>query len=201
MAVAEIQELLDWADQSARRLEALTKKFLIYLDLELRASRHQGLEPAQAPLMISTLSAELQTLAQAYNRTADLQIALTPAQLTLAQQYLSIILQALVENACKFSAPGQLIRVHSRVEAARFHLWVSDSGHGMTAAQIARIGAFMQFERKSYEQQGLGMGLKIVKKIVELAVGDFEITCTAAPATIVHLTLPILQGSHAETGF
>lgn len=43
----------------------------------------------------------------------------------------------------------------------------------MTAEQISKIGAFMQFERKTYEQQGIGMGLKLAKQTVE-SYGDYS---------------------------
>jgi signal transduction histidine kinase len=63
----------------------------------------------------------------------------------------------------------------------------------MTEEQIAKIGAFMQFERKSYEQQGIGLGLKVVNKIVEIAGGEFSITSIYQQETTVHLTLPIVH--------
>ena len=54
------------------------------------------------------------------------------------------------------------------------------------------IGAFVQFERQSYEQQGVGLGLKIVKKIVELAGGDFSITSIYQQQTTIHISLPLI---------
>jgi signal transduction histidine kinase len=68
-----------------------------------------------------------------------------------------------------------------------------DSGRGMTEDQINRIDAFVQFDRKTYEQQGLGLGLRIVKKIVELAAGKFLITSIYQQETTIHISLPIVQ--------
>jgi signal transduction histidine kinase len=49
----------------------------------------------------------------------------------------------------------------------------------MTAEQMQRIEAFQQFERESKEQQGLGLGLAIVRLIAnrtqaEMSLGSFE---------------------------
>jgi two-component system, sensor histidine kinase and response regulator len=62
----------------------------------------------------------------------------------------------------------------------------------MNEEQIAKIGAFMQFERKTYEQQGLGIGLKIVNKIVELAGGEIAINSVYHQETTVTVSLPIV---------
>ena len=102
------------------------------------------------------------------------------------------MLHELIDNALKFSPPETTIKVSSEVVGEMLHLSVQDSGQGMTEEQIAKIGAFMQFERKKYEQQGTGIGLKIVQKIVELAGGEFSITSIYQKETTVHLTLPIV---------
>ena len=54
-------------------------------------------------------------------------------------------------------------------------LTVTDEGRGMPAEQIAKIGAFMQFDRKTHEQQGLGLGLSIARRLAELFQGRLSV--------------------------
>jgi signal transduction histidine kinase len=68
---------------------------------------------------------------------------------------------------------------------------IADHGLGMTTDQIAKIGAFVQFERKRYEQQGAGLGLKIVTKIVEKYAGSFSIASTYNQGTTINIELPV----------
>ncbi|MEG4352274.1 hybrid sensor histidine kinase/response regulator [Microcoleus sp. LAD1_D3] len=192
MDIAEIREMLGWADESARRLEKLTKKFLIYLELELSASRQHKIESARTQFSASAIEAALKSQAESVNRSNDLVLALEEAEIALSDRYLSTILYQLVDNALKFSSPETTINVSSQVVGKMLNLSVHDSGRGMTEEQIAKIGAFMQFDRKTYEQQGIGIGLKIVKKIVELAGGEFSITSIYQKETTVHITLPIV---------
>jgi len=81
----------------------------------------------------------------------------------------------LVDNALKFSRPGTSIIVRSTTEDQRFVLHIIDEGTGMTAEQIQRIGAHMQFDRVLHEQQGGGMGLIISKRLAMLYGGSLEI--------------------------
>jgi signal transduction histidine kinase len=79
-----------------------------------------------------------------------------------------------------------------------FHIQLSDHGCGMTHEQIASIGAFMQFKRDVNEQQGSGLGLPIVQKIVQLYGGRFWITSIDQQETTVHVTLPLIAPVLAE---
>ena len=193
MDVAEIREMLGWADQSARRLEKLTKKFLIYLELELSANRQEKIASVGSKFSAATIEPGLKSYAESINRSNDLIFALEEAEIALSERYLSAIIYELVDNALKFSLPETTIKISSQVVGEMLHLSVHDSGRGMTEEQIAKVGAFMQFERKSYEQQGIGMGLKIAKKIVELAGGEFTITSVYQQETTVTLTVPIVR--------
>ncbi|MEG4273304.1 MULTISPECIES: hybrid sensor histidine kinase/response regulator [unclassified Microcoleus] len=193
MEIAQTREILGWAHDSARRLEKLTKKFLIYLGLELSASQQHQMESAQTKFSASAIETELKYQAQKVNRSKDLLLTLEEAEIALSERYLSTLLHELIDNALKFSSPETTIKVSSQVLGEMLHLSVHDSGRGMTEEQIAKIGAFMQFDRKRYEQQGTGIGLKIVRKIVELAGGEFSITSIYKKETTVHLTLPIVR--------
>ena len=61
----------------------------------------------------------------------------------------------------------------------------------MTPDQIARVGAYMQFDRKFHEQQGLGMGLAIVKRLVELHGGALGIHSEAESGTSATVRIPV----------
>ena len=195
-----ISEMLDSAQISAHRLEKLTKKLLVYLELELSASKQQPIESFSTLFLSSEIEALGKSHAQKVNRTHDIIFSLESAEIAISQRYLSIIIDELVNNALKFSLPNTTIKVSSQIMEEMLHLSVHDFGRGMTEEQIAKIDAFMQFERKTYEQQGIGIGLKIVKKIVELVGGKFSINSVYLQQTTVNLTLPIVRSSRERQG-
>ncbi|HLV37769.1 MAG TPA: ATP-binding protein, partial [Spirillospora sp.] len=79
----------------------------------------------------------------------------------------------------------------SIIEGNNYRLSISDAGRGMSADEIKRIGAYMQFGRAFYEQQGLGLGLVIVRRLAELHGGQMEIKSTVGKGTNVSVYLPL----------
>ncbi|MEB3193121.1 MAG: hybrid sensor histidine kinase/response regulator [Snowella sp.] len=192
MEISEIQEILSWADQSAKRLNELTKKCLLYLQLEIAISQRQDLGAAQTRFSAADIKMALEIHAKSYKRHEDLKFELEEANLALPEKYLSILLKELIDNALKYSACGTEIQIKSQVIDGMLNISIHDWGRGMTAYQISRIDAFRQFERKEHQQQGTGIGLKIVMKIVQLAGGHFSIQSVYKRETKVTISLPII---------
>ena len=67
---------------------------------------------------------------------------------------------------------------------------VTDQGRGFSTEQIRRIGAYVQFDRKMQEQQGLGLGLVIAKRLAELHGGSLAIEGSKGAGTTVTVKLP-----------
>jgi len=198
MEVDEIKEILGWTQTSTRRLEGLTQKFLIYLELELKHTSPQPSEPASKwPFPGETLTQEIAALARQMGRSADLDCQFEEVDVCVSERYLLTALRELVDNAFKFSQPGTPVKVTGHTDQAQLHLTVQDCGRGMAAEQTTKIGAFMQFDRQLYEQQGVGIGLRIVNKIVEQHNGSFEIASQVSEGTKIAIALPLDSAADA----
>jgi two-component system, sensor histidine kinase and response regulator len=184
--------MLGWIDESAQRLENLTKKFLLYLELESSPSRQKSLKTAHTKFSSTAIESTLKSYVRKIRSGDDnLIFNLADSEIALSDRYLLTILHELVDNAVKFSASGTIIKINSHVVDNMFNLSVHDLGRGMTEEQVDRVGALMQFERGNYEQQGIGLGLRIVKKIIELVGGTFSINSIYQQQTTVNISLPI----------
>lgn len=87
---------------------------------------------------------------------------------------LAQILQNLLSNALKFTRQGQITIGASRGTDDAVHCWVSDTGDGIAEERIHRI--FDRFETDGpRERRGIGLGLSIVKEIVELHGGEIRV--------------------------
>ena len=96
-----------------------------------------------------------------------------------------------VSTTTTYKALGQ-VRVQTTTNGGHFTLRIADHGRGMKVEHIAEVGAYMQFERKIYEQQGSGLGLTIAKRLTELHGGDLNIQSEIGVGTTAEVTLPCL---------
>jgi signal transduction histidine kinase len=102
-------------------------------------------------------------------------------------------LNNVLSNAQKYSPAGGVIRLGTQQDSPgqRMAIWVQDEGIGMTPEQTARI--FERFYRAdpSGNIPGTGLGMSLVKEIVDLHQGDIEVQSTPLRGTRVTLYLPL----------
>ncbi|QYX30777.1 hybrid sensor histidine kinase/response regulator [Sphaerospermopsis torques-reginae] len=187
-------EILGSIHQAALRLHRLTINFLMYADLELIASDPEKVERLRnngvKSFVKSTMENVALQIAEKAHRTADLSIEISDAIVKVSPVRLSKIAEEIIDNALKFSLPNTPVKIIGYSSNNSYHLYVIDHGRGMTKEQISRVGAYVQFERKMYEQQGSGLGLSIAKRLVELHGGKFLIESIPGAETIIKIMLP-----------
>ena len=195
--VFEPREIRDFAHNiqiSALRLHRLIENFIIYSEIELTKSdpkKVQELRQNGQTLTREVITGVAREKAATAARQDDLRLDVQEGYVAMAGSYFKRILEELVDNAFKFSKKGTPVVIAAGVSEARFTLSISDRGRGMTAQQIADIGAHMQFERRFYEQQGVGLGLIIAKRLAELHGGDLLIESTPGEQSTVQMFLPL----------
>jgi len=99
----------------------------------------------------------------------------------------------LVANAIKFTERGGSVTVSATVEGPRLMLVVADTGIGIDAEDLARIGDPFFQAGKTYQRkhEGTGLGLSIVKGLVGLHDGEMNVRSTVGEGTTVTVTLPL----------
>jgi two-component system, cell cycle sensor histidine kinase DivJ len=99
----------------------------------------------------------------------------------------------LVANAIKFTERGGSVTVSASVEGSRLMLCVTDTGVGIDAEDLARIGDPFFQAGKTYQRkhEGTGLGLSIVKGLVGLHNGEMNVQSTIGEGTTVTVTLPL----------
>ena len=190
----EVLESARFIHESALRLHRLIENFLVFSQLELMASEAKKIETLSAagPLAVKKIVSELaRTVAAKYKREADLVLDIQEATILVPAENLNKVVEELVDNAFKFSEKGTPVLVATKLATQTFQLIVQDRGRGLTAEQISRIGPHMQFDRKTFEQQGAGLGLTIAKRMTELLGGQLNISSTPGCETRVQVIFPI----------
>jgi signal transduction histidine kinase len=195
----EHQEIIMAAEQiraNAVRLQRLSENFLLYAQLEIFMNDNERLSEVRRA---STVMAEdiiqraIASKSAQYDRAGDVQVDCEPVTLDMPPHYVEKIIEELTDNALKFSPAGSIVSVQGRVHGKQYELIVQDAGRGMTAEQIANVGAYMQFDRGTFEQQGTGLGLILVKRLVELCGGEFAVTSGQGAGVTSWMLLPVVS--------
>jgi signal transduction histidine kinase len=190
---SEIAEMGHVVHQSGKRLERLIENFLIYAQLELVAAdpnNVNALRTGRTDHPAALIEKHAAAQAAFANRSADLSFALTDMSMPIAEEYLSKVVDELAQNAFKFSEPGTPVRLALEDDFNAVTLSISDKGRGFSSEQITRVGAYMQFDRKMQEQQGLGLGLAIAKRLVTLHGGTLSVVSEPNAGAVISAKLP-----------
>ena len=100
----------------------------------------------------------------------------------------------LVSNAIKFTERGGTVTASAAVEGARLVLRVTDTGVGIAADDLKRIGDPFFQAGKTYQRrhEGTGLGLSIVKSLVAMHGGEMNVQSKVDEGTTVTVALPLV---------
>jgi cell cycle sensor histidine kinase DivJ len=99
----------------------------------------------------------------------------------------------LVSNAIKFTERGGTVTASAHVDGARLVLRITDTGVGIAADDLKRLGDPFFQAGKTYQRrhEGTGLGLSIVKSLVALHAGDLTVQSRVDEGTTVTVVLPL----------
>ncbi|MFP4300136.1 MAG: response regulator [Spirulinaceae cyanobacterium] len=190
---AEIRDMAEQIQTSGQRLYRLIQNYLLYAELELIASQPERVKALRQESLsdLDAIATEVaQRYAEKYNRRENLDLNLQPATATISIARFQKMLEEVIDNAFKFSQVGTPVEISIHQETENTVITVTNQGRGMNNDQIANIGAYMQFERKLYEQQGSGLGLSIAQRLAELHGGQLILDSIPDRKTTVQILLP-----------
>jgi signal transduction histidine kinase len=96
----------------------------------------------------------------------------------------------LVDNAIKYTPRGGGVEVTARLEKGRVLIAVRDTGIGMGLEELPRIWDRLYRSDQSRSQRGLGLGLSLVKAIVEAHKGEVQVSSERGKGSVFTLSLP-----------
>jgi len=189
----EVAEMGQVIRDSGKRLERLIENFLIYAQIELLGAdtlKVNALRQQQTRAPAKLIQEHAVGQARVADRANDLVLDLADHPVRISEDYLARIVDELVQNAFRFSDSGKRVSVTLSGLPNGVVLSVTDQGRGFSTEHITKVGAYMQFERQIQEQQGLGLGLVIARRLAELHGGTLSIQSERGSRTTVSVELP-----------
>ena len=177
-----------------RRLSDMVEQVLEFSGIE---AGRQPL-PRQPVAIAPVLQAAISSSAPAVDRagmTLETDIPETLPAVAGNEAALRRVFENLMANAVKYGAEGRWIRVRAQTDTSEVRVSVADRGIGIPPADHARV--FEPFYRTaavvSAQIQGAGLGLSLVKRIVEAHGGRVTVTSAPGAGTEFTVHLPITE--------
>ncbi|HIE51565.1 MAG TPA: HAMP domain-containing histidine kinase [Armatimonadetes bacterium] len=179
--------------RAERRIYELLHLARDLLDLSrIKAAKELRLEPVELAEILWAAIEDMRLRAEDKNIALQIRV---PTNLPLINGDKDHIEQAfinLLTNAIKYTPPGGCIEVKAHSEGEWIKVEVTDNGIGIPAEALPHI--FDEFYRapnaEAFEPDGTGLGLSLVKYIVERHGGEIEVESTEGEGTTFTFTLP-----------
>lgn len=185
------REMIDKALRASERLTGLVQEMYHYARLGSQASR---MGPVSLDDLLNEVIADLREAYQA--RKIEFTISELP-QVWGNKDLLRRVFLNLVSNAVKYNDKEEVrIEVISLGDQERMLgnyrvISVSDNGPGIPSAKTENIFAMYQRGQHAPDQtEGLGIGLAVVQRIVELHLGAIDVECKPGQGTSFVIALP-----------
>lgn len=188
----EAKEMIENINEAGKRLNGLFENYLFYANLEDILSNKLQLAKIRSQRTYYpelTIKDTVIHYTDNKGRRNDIRFKIEDTCINISEEYLAKAIKEILDNAIKFSKEDTPIEISARSTGDEYIISIKDYGRGMTKDQIDSTGAYIQFERKLYEQQGSGLGIAIVKKIAEIFNGELEIESKVGSFTSVSLRL------------
>ncbi len=118
----------------------------------------------------------------------------SPVLLLVDHGKISQAIENLLNNAVAFSAKGSLVEVECIPDSCSVRIEVRDHGVGMTAEQAERVfDKFYRVDASNTAGKGLGLGLSIVRSIIEAHHGQIWVESDEGTGSIFTFALPLIE--------
>ena len=190
----ETRQLLGTMQSNGMRLLKLINDLLDLVRLDSGVMQVRR-EPVAIEDFLRGLASAARQMAQ--DKRIKLEAIVEPGvgQVMVDRDKLEKIILNLQFNALKFTPAGGRVELHARVEGKELVLQVADTGMGISEKNLANVfGRFWQADDSSRRKfQGVGIGLSLVKGLVEVQGGKVSVESKEGAGTTFTIRLPYLQ--------
>jgi PAS domain S-box-containing protein len=184
------------ADAIERAVFRMDRLIEDLLDIARLEAGRLSIEPGRIPVarvIAEALDAQ-RAPAASTSRTLHAELAPDLLDVWADRDRLLQIFENLIGNALKFTDRGGEVAVGARPRDAEVVFWVRDNGSGMSADEVSHL--FDRFwQAHKADRRGAGLGLPIVKGLVEAHGGRIWVESTPGRGTTVFFTVPEARGA------
>ena len=185
-------EAMTSVESQILRLSRLTSDLRKLADLESRSLEERG--PADLGTLLREAFEAAQARPNAEERSLTLTLPQAPwplPQVNGDRDLLFLAVFNLLDNALKFTKPGDAVEVRAFEDSANVIVEVADTGIGIPAQEAPLVWEELYRGQEAHGVPGSGLGLPLVRAIVERHGGMAELRSRPDHGTVITIRLPV----------
>jgi signal transduction histidine kinase len=188
---ADRKKYLSIMHDKTKKLSVLVNQLFEYAKLEANL-----VKPEKEPFMLNELVSDILMAYKFKAEQKSIQLSLNAPQ-KLPAVFADIALtervfQNLLDNAFKFTKEGGRINIKLMETKTHIKIEILDTGIGIAPEDITHIfERYKQLDKESIAKKGMGIGLAIVKKILELHQTKIDVSSKVGEGSVFWFDLPI----------
>jgi len=185
----ERQKFLGYINRQAVKLASLISDLLDLTRIETETVSDLETSPCSAGALINAVLPGLQKI---YPKHVFMVAGLDqPDEILADREKIEKVLDNLLRNSANYSPLGGTICISGKLLDGFYQLSVTDEGIGMTQEQVDKIfDKFYRVDTSDSAAVGTGLGMSIVKHIVEKHGGEIQVKSNLGEGTKVFFTVP-----------
>ncbi|MBR5389718.1 MAG: hypothetical protein IK141_00245 [Clostridia bacterium] len=189
--VAQQSKWIDSTDDAVRRMQRLIDGMLTLSQLDAQENVPPPSEKVDLSSVLTRAALQMESLAYEQQVTLETDIP-DGVTVTGSSDYLQRVAEGLIENALKYEPAGGRIDLTLKVEKRRAVFSVRNESSRIPEDDLPHVfERFYRGDRTRSSQGGHGLGLSIVKRMIERMGGRIEVESRESSGTVFRVFLPL----------
>lgn len=189
--VEEFREIMPMVVKSSKKINGILNGLVEIIKEEETKGKLENIDIAEA---IEDVKSELNEVIE--ENECQIHVSIHKKEVLFIRSYFQSILRNLIDNAIKYRSPERSPEIYITVGGDKQYLdfTITDNGTGIDIEKHKK-NLFQPFKRFSEDKPGTGIGLFMIKRIVEKYQGEISIKSQPGIGTTIHFTIPTIIGS------
>ena len=187
----EIKKSLGIVETKADQLEFMINDLINYVKL-YNADWLQTLEPISLKPLLENFASSSKSTAEVYKRNIVIEIDVDEnLMVPMDRNLVNRVLENLFSNALRYTKDGDTISISCMQEKDSVKVCVCDTGIGMAEKDLQRIFDLFYRASNSRREQGLGIGLSVVKTVIDAHGWKIDVESELGKGSSFIITIPL----------
>lgn len=194
----DIAETMELIGTKTEKLENMINSLINFMKMDSKEYRNT-LIPESIKTIISDFAKEAENSGRVFNRKISSSIELSKDYfIPLDQQLVTRAFENLYSNALRYTKDGDFISISAEDDKQNIYIKFCDTGEGIEKKDLANIFDMFYRGTNSRREEGMGIGLSVVKNIIDIHKWKISVDSEKNIGTYFTITIPLSQAANIQ---